>query len=269
MRTVNEAMTFYKNILNEFPTFTLGPAENNFFQLQDAQEKSLIKLENDFNVTAIAIGKSDFEKTFSLMAYVHQELFFPGDNISPAENNTYEIMKVRKTGALFCSFHATVLAEMLLSIGIKAIKTSCLPKDFDGDMHVAVLAYMKEMKKWVFFDPTFNTCFFDEAGNPLSMMEIREQYRNQKEVCFKSIEIDKQWTLVMNGIVCETYNEWYKIYMAKNCFRFMFPQQSAFNDSDRDEEYIFTNPPGYKAKNEYDTIAAASHVKYMDHFCFV
>jgi len=38
------------------------------------------------DVAAIAVGKSDFEKALSLMAYVHKELFFPGSNISPVEN---------------------------------------------------------------------------------------------------------------------------------------------------------------------------------------
>lgn len=100
-------------------------------------------------------------------------------------------------------------------------------------------------------------------------MEIRKQYLNRKDIQFKGIEIDKRWTLILNGIVCETYDEWYKIYMAKNCFRFAFPQKSKFNYSNADARYVFANPLGYKVKNEYDTIAAESHVIYIDHFCFV
>lgn len=268
MKSIDETLAVYAGILNEHPKFILNHAKNSLFEFQNEHDKSLVDLKSDFNVDVIAAGKSDFDKTLSLMMYIHKELFFPGSNISPTVNNTYEIMKVRKTGALFCSYHATVLTEMLLSIGVKAIKISCLPKDFDGDCHVAVLAYMKEKKKWVFFDPTFGTYFFDENGNPLSILEIREQYINRKNILFKNIQIDKQWRLIMNGVVCESYDEWYRIYMSKNSFRFMFPQKSEFNYSNTYAKYIFTNPLGYTTKNEYDTIATESDVAYSGHFCF-
>jgi hypothetical protein len=274
MKNIEVAMKIYTSILNEYPAFnSIGNID---FEFQNVQDEILIKLKNDFSIGDVAIGKSDFEKTLSLMAYVHNELFYPGDNISPKENNTYEIMKVRKTGALFCSFHATVLSEMLLSVGIKAINIFCIPKDFDYDRHVAILAYMEDVKKWVFFDPTFNTYFFDKNKNPLGIFEIREQYRNLKDITFKHIEIDKQWTLVMNGLMCDTYDDWYKIYMAKNCFRFMFPKKSEFNYSKDSAEYIFINPIDYNINNEYDAItslyrgelSAENIIKYTNYSYF-
>jgi len=237
MKKLDKAMRDYIGKLNEYPDFA-ADSEDMLFELCGKTE-AFAKLAQDFNVSSIAVGPSDFEKTMALMAYVHQELFCVGNHISPPDN-TYDIMKARKTGALFCNYHATVLSELLLSIGIQAVKIACTPKDFDGDRHVAVLAHMKDLQKWIFFDPTFHTCFFDDQNHPLGIFEIREQYKKAKNIMFKPIEIDKQWALVMNGLVCKTYDEWYRIYMAKNCFRFMFPKKTVIN------------PIGYETKNEYD-----------------
>ncbi|MDF2685191.1 MAG: Transglutaminase Domain-Containing Protein, partial [Clostridia bacterium] len=213
----------------------------------------------------IAIGKNDFERVLSLMNYVHNELFFVGNNIIPTEYNTYGIMKVRKTGALFCSYQATVLCEMLLSVGIKAIKISCLPKDFDYDRHVAVMIYINYYNKWVFFDPTFNTYFIDKNNIPLDIFEIRSSYKNYNLPEFKQIEINKQWTLVMNDYEYNTYDEWYSVYMVKNCFRFMCPKISVFNSSlNANVKYVFINPLNYNVKNEYDIITDDANKIYIN-----
>jgi len=238
----DKAMKSYTDKLNEYPIFA-ADTEDKMFELCNNAE-TFAQLNQDFNVSSIAAGESDFDKTLALMAYVHQELFYIGDNISPPDN-TYDIMKVRKTGALFCNYHATVLSEMLLSIGIQAIKIACIPKDFDGERHVAVLAYMKELCQWVYFDPTFDTYFFDEANRPLGIFEIRKRYQSSERILFKPIEIDKQWPLVMNGLVCKTYDKWYYLYMAKNCFRFALPQRTSIQ------------PVGCKIKNEYDEVSYA------------
>ena len=220
MKKYNKALAAYRKLLQESPRLSVDYTQ---LQIPDEQKDALVKLKDDFQVTTIATGETDFEKILMLMDYIHRELFFVGDNITPAADNTYEIMKVRKTGALFCSFHATVLCEMLLSIGIKAVKITCMPKNADGDQHIAALAYIRELKKWVFFDPTFNTYFFDNDETPLSICEIRERYRNAQEIKFKHIAINKQWALMMAGLECKTYDDWYQIYMAKNCFQFEFP----------------------------------------------
>ncbi|MCL2446668.1 MAG: hypothetical protein FWD06_07875 [Oscillospiraceae bacterium] len=238
MKKYRKAMKEYIAKLNQYPDFAADAMAMNFaWQSHDAEV--LAKLNADFNVSSIAIGETDVEKAMALMAHVQKELFCVGEQISP-QDNTYAIMSARKTGALFCNYHATVLADMLLSIGIAAMKVACTPKDFDCDRHVAVVAYMRELQKWVFFDPTFNTYFFDQENMPLSVFEIREQYKTSKPVSFKPIEINKQWALVMSGLVCETYDEWYRIYMAKNSFRFKF------------QDELVVNPIGYNTKNEYD-----------------
>lgn len=262
MSIFDQHVEYYSAMLNEYADFDYDNDVDSWIEFQNNNDKELIDLERTFYIKKIAIGETDFDRIISLMKYIHNELFFVGTNVSPSENNTYEIMKIKKTGSLFCSYQATVLLEMLLSIGIKAIKVSCLPKEFDGDCHVVIISYLKDINKWVFFDPTFNTYFSDKDGNPLSLIEIRECYQ-RLQVDFKHIEINKQWELVMNGIVCDSYDEWYKIYMAKNMFRFMFPNKSTFNfPSKTDSEFIFLNPLGYDSKNEYDKISNAIHNKY-------
>ena len=148
-----------------------------------------------------------------------------------------------------------------MSIGIKSRIIKCLPYEFDMDCHVGVIAFISERNKWVFFDPTFSTYFTDKTGNPLSLIEIRNEYKNNRIPIFKHITIKKDWVLVMNSIVCETYDDWYSIYMAKNCFRFASPIESSYNyNSEESDRTIFLNPIGYEIRNEYNKNIKDSHL---------
>jgi hypothetical protein len=111
---MNEQTEFYINQLKEYPGFSDGKPDA-FLEFQDSNDEILVKLKKDFNIADITAGSNDFEKALSLMNYIHNELFFARSNAVPSENNTYGIMKVRKTGSLFCSYQATVLCEMLLA----------------------------------------------------------------------------------------------------------------------------------------------------------
>jgi len=69
------------------------------------------------------------------MEWVHNELFFVGNNINPPYRNSLSILSVKKQGALFCLYQANVLNDILLSIGIKSRIIRCLPYEYDMDCH--------------------------------------------------------------------------------------------------------------------------------------
>ena len=250
---MTDAILPYIQKLQKFSDLDKGPSGANLFCYPDSNATELSLLKSEYQLDRYAHGRNTLEKTLSLMDWVHHELFTPGENVYPAGNNTRDIMKVRKTGALFCWFQAIVLVECLLSVGIKARVVTCIPESFDFDQHVAALVYDETECRWFFVDPTFNTYFFSENGTPLDVFAIRRQYAAGAIPQFRPITIDKQWTLVLNGMVYDTYDEWYAIYMAKNSFRFMSPSQTFYDClSSEDVHYIACNPIGFAKKNEYD-----------------
>jgi transglutaminase-like putative cysteine protease len=195
------------------------------------------------------------------MHWVHGELNHQGDQVTIEPLDAMNILETcRQTRcALFCIHKAIVLTEALLSIGIQARRVACLPYGFDGDCHVVTLVLLPELMKWIVLDPTFNTFFHDAHGSPLSPLEIRELYREHRTPVFKHIEMNKVGALMMNGVECSTYDEWYAAYMAKNCFRFHCPLASGHGQAGREEAYVFLNPVGYAERNAYDTIQATTY----------
>lgn len=259
----------YISLLTKYPDFkhlNLNVDCKNIFEYSDNHDINLITLRKTYGIDDIAIGKDIVDKVIALMEWVHNELFFVGNNINPPYRNSLSILSVKKQGALFCLYQANVLNDVLLSIGIKSRIIRCLPYEYDMDCHVGVIVFIPERNKWLFFDPTFNTYFTDKIGNPLSIREIREVYKSCQIPAFKHIDIKKDWELFMNGIVCETYDDWYSLYIAKNCFRFASPKESSFDYNSKDtERTVFLNPTGYQIKNEYDNNIKNSHLSlYTD-----
>lgn len=252
----------YISLLNKYPNFSqLNNNNELFFKYSDDNDINLITLRKTYGIDTIIAGLDTMDKIISLTEWVHNELFCVGSNINPPHRDSLSILSVKGQGALFCYYQAIVLNDALLSIGIKSRIIKCLPYEFDMDCHVGVIAFISERNKWVFFDPTFNTYFTDNNGNPLSLIEIRNEFKQGRIPVFKHITIKKDWVLIMNGIICDTYDDWYSIYMAKNCFRFASPLESLYNYASKDTgSTIFLNPIAYDIKNEYDNNIKNSHL---------
>ena len=240
----------WRKHLNSFPYKETNCADMRIdYQSPDTPE--LIHISEKFPVKEHYNGNTDLEKILTLMGYVHNIASKGGNNTSPAIKNTKEIMKAAKIGTLWCRDYATVLSEMLLCMGVKAVPVSCLPFKFDYDRHVGVMAYVNEFEKWVFFDPTFNTYFYDNA--PMDVFEIRSAYAHGKAPAFRHIAIQKDWVLTLHGVEYDDYDSWYSDYMLKNIFRFSIPLHSAYGCQNPDSKTVCILPIGYTARNEYDT----------------
>lgn len=264
---MHEAIKPYVEKLKKYGVFAHQAAGIPYFFYEDAQSPEMQALEKEYQVNKIALGDNTLQRVLSLMDWVHHALFFVGNNLTPKENNTRSIMGLGKTGALFCFYQVIVLAELLRSIGIKARVVSCLPETFHGDSHMAVLAFDQDTSKWFFADPTFNTYFYSAENKALDVFEIREIYRRGDIPPFRHIRIDKQWTLICNGVVCETYDEWYALYMAKNCFRFMSPADNYYGClSAKNVSYIAINPDGCTARNGYDEGRQVTYIQCAEDF---
>ena len=252
-------LSVYVDRLKKYPAFLGKPSAEELFTC-DFCSSELARLREEFRPELHAGEGDTFKRTLRLMDWVHHELFSAGDAIRPAAFNAREILRVRKTGSAFCTHYSTVMTELLLSIGISARPLYCVPEAFDCDSHMGVLVYLPETGRCFFADPTFNT-YFEKNGRPMDIFEIRKSYAEGKPPSFRHINIDKQWELYCAGERCETYDEWYRLYMAKNVFRFMSPARSAYGCMDvNDSAWIIANPIGFDVKNEYDRFENAVYI---------
>lgn len=239
----------WRKHLAEFPFVEIHDCDLHI-SYQSPHAPELIYLSELFHVEKHFCGSTDLDRILSLMSYVHGIACKSGHNASPAVKNTVEIMKAAGSGTLWCWDYATVLTEMLLCMGIKAVSVSCLPNVFDYDSHAGVMAYLADRNKWAYFDPTFNTYFCDDG--PMDIFEIRSAYALGKTPSFRHIDIIKDWALMLSGIEYDDYDTWYSDYMLKNTFRFRFPLNSAYGCSTSNCQYVFISPKEYNIKNDYD-----------------
>ena len=74
-----------------------------------------------------------------------------------------------------CLMYSVVLSEALLAYGIKSKVVICKPYDFyfNADCHCMVHAYIDEYRKWILFDPAYNSVYRCK-GRFLSLQELRK-----------------------------------------------------------------------------------------------
>lgn len=196
----------------------------------------------------IANDSSEIDKFINLMEWIHDITQSDGELGNPDTLNSVAIINYVKAQnhAVNCRMKSIVLNEILLAQGYYSRRISFKPSQFDGDSHSIVTVYINEMQKWICLDPTFNTYFYDNVGHLLSFIEIRDTYAKGKIPNFRSINMPQKAPLKLAGIEFSSYNQWYSVYMAKNCFRVSCPQISKFS-YENSQKLIYINllPVGY------------------------
>ncbi len=162
--------------------------------------------------------------------------------------------------AVNCQMKAIVLTEVLLAQGFRARRISCRPAQFDGDSHAIVMVYSDARQNWICLDPTFNTYFHDEAGGVLGFAEIRQGYASGTLPQFRSITLPRSAPLMLAGIPFDTYDAWYAVYMAKNCFSISSPLKSEFGyESSAAASWVWLLPLNYEPEEMGYTGSRSSH----------
>ena len=104
----------------------------------------------------------------------------------------------------------------------------------DVDTHVVSMVYIREMSKWVLFDPNNNAYFTDKDGIALSPLEARHLL-GRDEACVAGTPTDN--------------SDGYKQYMAKNLFYIKFWAKNTFGtDSAENQTIYFLAPHGFDVK---------------------
>ncbi|GAF80955.1 unnamed protein product [marine sediment metagenome] len=242
----------YIERLQDYPKFDTGEKFNNLpkWEYCKPDAPSLSKLSNEYNLKDVAGSGTEIEKMLNLMDWVHRVTSSKGEIGNPEVLNAPSIIEfVRSKGlSVNCKMKSIVLNEILLSFGYHSRRISLKPSKFDGDSHSIVMVFSNTHKKWICLDPTFNTYFHNDSGEILGYIEIREIYRKGEIPKFRPIQFTIRPPLMLAGKRFDSYDEWYAVYMAKNCFQAASPQKSAFGyESSESTNWILLLPSNFQS----------------------
>lgn len=198
--------SFYEKTDFKFPPF-----------VYEFNAKYLVELEQQFHVIHDCSEYGTVKHVLELMNFVYENLFYKEQiEENMVELHAVEILqkvKEQRKGSN-CLAHATVMTEVLLANRYYARTIRCIPiGTMPYDVHNLTIVYVKEIKKWMVLDPTYNLFFSDEDGRFLSLSEIKEYILNNK--CIKICTNHRFKNINVNFL-----REKYMKYMVKNLFRF-------------------------------------------------
>lgn len=208
------------------------------FTYQLAENPNLQRIRKDLKLDSIAGKGSELSQIFNLLHWVHNLVKHDGSSDNPTLKNAIELINVCKAEnrGVNCRMLATILNECYLSMGIKSRYITCMPKEtkFD-DCHVINMVYSKELEKWIWIDPTFDSYVMDEKGNLLGIQEVRERLVKGLPLVLNA---DANW----NRENLQTKEDYLENYMAKNLYRLQAPLNSEYdtetNKSGKEITYV-------------------------------
>lgn len=232
----------YTGLLKAFPLRTEVKKDIHFSY--DNDNPKFTQLRSVYPIDTIAGDGGDFSKAVNLLYWLSNHMYYKGNFDGTIEHNALDLLNYAYDKGESCGINcvalATILSECLLAIGLKARRVFLMPcSPYDGDFHAVTHVYIREMNKWVMFDPTFNTYFSNEQGEYLNLLELRSYLANQKLVFYNSEAKDKE------NIE----------YFAKNLFSFQMFENSTFGEgnaigegSNPGNRLIILSPQGYDLK---------------------
>lgn len=142
------------------------------------------ELEKKYNLSQIASGASDFERTVNILKWLTDNTCYCGMQHRLVTDNSLDILDFSFgkpfKHAINCRAKAIVFADCLVAVGMKAYPLSLLSLKFRNS-HLICHVYLKEIDKWCAFDPSFGCYFTDENGSLLDVFEIRDMLIRGKE----------------------------------------------------------------------------------------
>jgi hypothetical protein len=247
---MNLTTTEFVRRLQEYPAIPCeglrGP-ELPAWRYMPADSSPLAELRRRYGLAELAAGKAELPAALAVLDWAYRVMRHDGGSAVP-EPNALNILDAcfQEQRAVNCFMKAIVLNEAYLSLGYRSRRITCMPAEADGDCHVVVMVYIAALSRWITVDPTHNTYFMAPEGEIINVLEARRIYRDGGVPGLRHIETPKVGAIVCAGVECASYDEFYTLYMAKNCFRFSSPVESGFGYESRpDAQFIHLSPPGY------------------------
>ena len=236
----------YTGLLKAFSLPTANETGVNF--VYENENPQFAQLLSRYPIETIAGDGEDFSKAVNLLQWVSEHNYHKGDFDGKIAQNSLDLLDYAyDQGSAYginCVALATILTESLLALGVKARKVFLMPcSPYDGDNHVITHVYIREMAKWVMFDPTLNAYIANAEGEYLGLLELRNCLANQEPIFFNNEAKynDDIWT---EDSAKENIE-----YFAKNLFYFQTYEISTFDEGNTPENrFITVSPQGYDPK---------------------
>ncbi|MED3798669.1 transglutaminase domain-containing protein [Lysinibacillus capsici] len=119
---------------------------------------------------------SDFSKMYSCLTWVKDAVKHKSFVTLPTKRDAISLLNFAQNNnnKLNCRGLAILLSELCLSAGLYSRYITCNMKETNTeDCHVVVIAFSKELQKWVLLDPSYCLVLYDINQVPLSLNEFR------------------------------------------------------------------------------------------------
>lgn len=194
-----------------------------------------------YRLEEIAGNGSDFQRAKRLLHYLAVRLKHSSwyDNHVPC--NALDLLEYsfnQPKHGINCLNKSKILQECCLALGIYARRVSIMPfSPYDFDNHVVMEIFDRNLQKWIMLDPTTDGYFVNADATPLSLLEMRWHFANEKFITFVH-SYDKLDNLVklQNKYLDEN------VYICKNLFYFYVDKISTFGPADNVLKFV---PKGY------------------------
>lgn len=208
------------------------------FTYQNALATELVTLRNKFNLDSVRGHGDEVSQIKNLLYWVHNVVKHDGNSNNPSSKNAVDLIEVcqKENRGLNCRMLATILKDVYQAEGFASRVVTCRPKDTaDFDCHVINVVWSKSLKKWLWMDPTNNAFVSDDAGNLLSISEVRARLINDQPIVLNE---DANW----NNQEKQTKENYLDSYMSKNLYWLQCSVKSEWDLETSKED---------KAPNEY------------------
>ena len=214
-------------------------------QERAAQIREYFKQNAGLDLDALAAAdKTTWQKATELAVFVAQNIPHNNQKEQIYDRNAITLWEYsrRVPTGFNCRWHATLLSELLLSIGIRNHFVTCLPYDEnDNDCHVVNIVWLPELEKWAMIDSDMTEYVTGEDGVPLSLKEMREYIRADKAFTVNVLPgFEDSWVARPSG------QDYMQAYWAKNLYWFGLYKVYSF-----DLEYIQNGERNNRFASEY------------------
>lgn len=237
-----EQLYLYSGILFHNQEFAEGNKERIIY---DFSCPEYVQLREKYELERIAGKGSDFVRAKRLLHYLAPRLTHCSWYDGHVACNALDLLEYslnKPEQGINCLYKSKILEECCLALGIGARRVSILPySPYDFDNHVVTEIFDRDREKWIMLDATTDGYFVDENKVPMSLLEMRERFANDRFVTFvkttdklKNLESTREKNLDMNAYIC------------KNLFCFLIDQYCGFG---KKGERLFFAPKNYSDKN--------------------
>ena len=198
-----------------------------------------------YGIDQIAGEGSAFERAVRLLHWMSPRLTHKSDYDNHVSCNALDLLDYSLDNpeqGINCVNKAKILAECCLALGIYARRVHLMPySPYDGDNHVVTEIYAPENGGWIMLDPSMDGYLIDEAGQPLSVLAMREKFALQAPVSFAVCEEEKTDIQKLRDLHMED-----NAYYCKNLFRIGVDSYNGFGSGDSSALWLI--PAGYSVK---------------------